>query len=571
MASTSESQTTVQAGGLTPVLSTRFALRAEHAGQCLLLVVVFLVLSYTTLPTGELWNHVIVGDWILATRQLPTQAIATPLAEGIPTVDTAWLSQVLLAWTHRAGGPAALSALYTLVTFGSLLALTVVYYRQTGRKRLALIGLAITLLLGWGSLSQLLPTTFGFLCLVGLLGCLVSATAWQSLPKLNQADSSRTATAESLPRALWFAIPLLLALWANLHSSFIVGLAVLFAWSVGGLCDVARCRGLRAALQTPIARQRIYLAELALAATLINPLGIDLWLATFGLAPIRLGSAGTGAAPLILASAVGVMLAAVCLLAAALLRLSPRPLSVAEILIFVLGVAASAYNIHNLPWFAPLAAVVLLPHLAAAWGLERRPAIEPESQPVEGDAAPAKPLQFAFTLICLLLVWIGFALSPLATPVLGGKPRTLAQWHNSQTPLGVAGYLATRETSPRLLWTAPDWADYLSHRSGAPIFAGSTAAALPAQVQFDHFQLSSGENWERIADRYAIDLLVIDKARHGRLLTVGRRAESNSWRIAFEDKQALVLERILSGQPHETEPVQPPQSAATSRAARRAS
>ncbi len=561
-----------QPAPLTPVLSARYALRPAHAALCLLMVLVFLVLSYSTLATSELWRHVAAGEWILNHNALPTQSLHMPLAEGVPTLDTAWLPQVLLALVHGFGGAAALSALFVAASFGAVLMLAFVFYRQTGRKRFLATGTVLTLLLGWGMISQLRPETFGFLCLAGLLALLVFGSRWQSVPAIESAAEPTEVAAISVPWSLWIGAPLLLAIWANLGPSFVVGLLVLLAWSLGTAVDEARRSGIVQAIQSPACQHRVYVLNLAILATLLNPLGIDLWLATLGIASASLGATTNSVVPLVFGSLPGFALGIACLLAAVLLRYSPRSVSTAEVLIFLLGVAASAYNLRWMPWFAPLAALVLLPHLAAVLGVGRAVAAEPATEPEVNEAEPAKSFQFAFTLICVLLVWIGFALSPLATPILGGKPRPLAAWHGSNTPLGVAAWLETRETQPRLVWTSQEWADYLAYRAGVPVFAGSNASALPAQVQFDYLQLAAGENWQRVADRYAVDLLVIEKAQQPRMLASARRAEG-PWRTVYEDAQALVIQRVPAASPQvatpaDESPVEAPQAAAAIRGGR---
>ena len=85
-------------------LSDRFAIELRH-----LLVVAgfglcFLYFNYIPLYCSDLWGHVSYGHWILEHRELPTEDPYVRLAEGVPIVATAWLSQVLFAVIERAGG-----------------------------------------------------------------------------------------------------------------------------------------------------------------------------------------------------------------------------------------------------------------------------------------------------------------------------------------------------------------------------------------------------------------------------------------------------------------------------------
>ncbi len=527
-------------GQLTPVLSERCVLQPGHVGVCLVFAVLFLAFSYLPLPVGGLWRHLAAGEFMLSRHTLPQESLLLPLAVGRPATDTAWLSEVLLAATYRWEGLSALSCLFTLATTGALVLLAGVYFRQTRRKRFAVAGVLFTVALGWGWLTVLRPETFGFVCLAGLLALLSADSRWQ--PVTPASSQPRQAW---LSWSLWIGVPLVLALWANFDRSFVVGIIILAAWSIGNLVDQARARGFSQALQDPGSQKRLVVLELSLLATLFNPLGLDLWLATLGMATESLGSVPAFGGPLVLASLSGFLFAGACLTAGLLLRRSPRSLTSAEVLLFVVTAGAACWNSAWLVWFAPLAALVLVPHLAAALGVSPAKNTSPVKLPTREDnpeeVAQPKQFQFAFTLICGLVIWAGFALSPLATPLLGGKARQLDRLLGNQTPLGVSAWLEQQAT-PQLVWSAPDWSDFLAFRRGVPVLSGSEFVALPDQVRYDNLQISQGHNWASLADRYAVDLLVIDKARHGRMVTAARRADA-PWAIAYEDDQALVLRR----------------------------
>lgn len=75
------------------------------------------------------------------------------------------------------------------------------------------------------------------------------------------------------------------------------------------------------------------------------------------------------------------------------------------------------------------------------------------------EGEPAKPMQFLFTLLSALVMWTAFALSPLAGPVLGGKPRPIDHAYSPETPHSVAKFL--REQPPKgLVWAPDDWSDW---------------------------------------------------------------------------------------------------------------
>jgi hypothetical protein len=100
--------------------------------------------------------------------------------------------------------------------------------------------------------AQLRPQMFSFV----LLGALLALLA-----RDNYRRNAR----------LWLAVPLM-ALWANLHGGFFVGIATLALYSgVAGLCDLAAGAGWRRGAGLSL------LTLAAAAATLVNPYGFGMW------------------------------------------------------------------------------------------------------------------------------------------------------------------------------------------------------------------------------------------------------------------------------------------------------
>lgn len=566
MSSTTETSHTTATGVLTPVLSTRLALRPEHAALCLLLMVVFVVLSYLPLPAGGLWNHVAVGE-VFWSQGLSASAATgkelMPLSQGVAMPLSPWLSQAILGGVYHMAGAEGLSALYTLVTFGAVLMLAVTFYLQTRRKRFVAAGTLLTIALAWGLVSALSVETFGFFCLAALLLMLVSASGLQRIEKAAAgALHHQEGEVAALPHArwLWIAVPLLMVVWANLGNSFLVGVIVIAAWAIGHLIDRIRVVGMKAAFAESSVRHRFYLAELALAVTLLNPYGVDLWLASVGVLPGNWGLAQGALVPLVLRSLSGALFAGVLVLAAVLLRVSSRPLSGSTVLLFVGGALAAAVHAPWLLWFAPVAMLLVLPHVAAATGTLPREevATEPTPAPAEGEEPQPASFQFAYTLVCGLLIWTGFALSPLASPILGGKPRAPQQVHSGDVPLAVATWLQQQDWQPSLVWAPADWADYLAYRQNAPVYAGSQLYALPFQLQNDYVLMARGENWQTLADRYAIDLIVASKTANRWLASSVRRAEGNAWQLVYEDDRTVVVRRVEPASAQTSTPTKKP-------------
>lgn len=517
---------------LTPVLSARWAL---SAGQFLLIAVLACwcwYLSFIPLFHAVTWRHLLVGQTIVAQGRLPQHDPTLPLADGMDWTTPSWLSDVALSLIERWGGALGLTSTLVVVAGGTSIVLACIYYRLSGRKRWTLAALLVTLAFSFTQVGVLRPELVGWLCFSFLLLLLQQA-------RRSGGDSWLLAA----------ALPLLLAFWANLDGTVIFGMLAIAAFAVGQLIDDALERGsLLFALCDPRLRRQLWVAELSLLATLLTPLGWHLWGQAWQFPTSPLWSSLGGARPLLLTSGVGLGCVALWLLTAVLLRVSRQRFRAGDLLLLGACSALVVLNVQLAPWFAIAALLVILPHVAQLaenrrWLAPRVPRV----LPTEGE--PARPLQFAFTLAAGLLIWTAFALSPLATPVLGGKARPLDRVFSPDTPHSVTRYL--RENPPRgLVWAPEIWGDWLvwDGPRDLRVAANSNAAVLPRMVRNDYVQVARVEgNWTRTLDRYGVELLVIDKREQPRLADAAL-GQLDAWTTAFEDDRALIMRRREAGE-----------------------
>jgi hypothetical protein len=215
---------------LSAVLDRRFALGLPHVAVTTFFVLLFVLLNWLPLKPADLWGHVAYGRWIAAHRALPTEEPFVPLFAGMRVVHTAWLSQLLLAGAERLNGPEALSTLFAVSGVVTYLILARTYYLQTHRLGLAVLGVAGVIAIGLSRAITIRPEIFGSLCFAGLLWLVTSAgggTAHGTSPPPSAAVRIR----------LWLGVPLLMALWANLHGSFLCGIAFLGCCFLGQVIE----------------------------------------------------------------------------------------------------------------------------------------------------------------------------------------------------------------------------------------------------------------------------------------------------------------------------------------------
>ncbi len=550
---------------LSPVLTGRFALRWQHCVVCAFFACVYLMAAYLPLSPVVIWRHLQIGDWILSHRMLPNIDPFLPLADGMPWMTTSWLSEVLLSGVYRIGGAQGLSSCLSLLvlTMGFVTARTA--FVQTGRNRWAILAAGVVLAFHWPQITVLRPELFGLCCFVVLLWRL---NRWQ-----NEADE--------MPRSSWVFVPLLFALWANLDGSVFVGLFVMGCLALGGLIDSAwtyrsptPCgsvddfqaanppghKGLGdrmgelqfisrvwIAIGQPRNRRLVLLAELAAAATLLQPLGWDLWFDLGRGGRSTVWSEKGGFNPLVLASGTGFACLLLWLTIAVLLRVSRRRIRAADVLLLGGLSLAVASSRHLTLWLAPVACWVLLPHLAEVF--ERSGWFRPKLSRLEWDAdQPMPSFAFKYSVVSALLIWCAFSLSPLSNPVLGRQPLALERVVSKQAPFALGRHLQQHSYIPNgLVWVPEDWGDWLSWTGAKElkVSMNSRRHVLPERLRQDIVLIARAEgNWTRTLDRYNVELLVVDKQRQPRLADAAL-GQGSDWTVDYEDSMALVFRRRM--------------------------
>jgi hypothetical protein len=524
---------------LTPVLSARCALRIEHLLVTGLFATLFLALNYIPLRNTDLWSHVEYGKWILAHAALPAFDPWLPLAEGMPVVDTAWLAQAALAQMEIWCGVEGLSGLFAVTVWLSYLLLARTFYLQTGRLGLATFGTVLAIAVGWSRFATIRPENFSMLALTTLAWLLARDRRLGAFSSLegNVETSARWTT--------WFAVPLLFAVWANLHGTFVCGLAVLGCFAAGRLIEVAwYTRSLPAVLADRTLRRWVVLTELAAAATLINPYGIDLWLEVvrFSTNPILRDMSEWN--PLVILNTGGYEFALATIVLVVLLRHSRRSVRPVDVLLLGLFAFAAVSQMRMMGWLAPIFTLVVMPHVADIWN-RLRPARPNGDELIDqlppGELPPGR--SWRISLACVMLVWITFAFSGFGTTLLGGKARSAEKLYSEGTPLKLTQYL--REHPPTgQIFNPQWWGDWLIWDGPAGIrpFANTQVHLLPVNVWRDYRRISLAEpGWEAVLDRYNIDLMVIDKENQPEIATVLKK--NTNWSLRFDEENAQVFVR----------------------------
>jgi hypothetical protein len=212
-----------------------------------------MALAGRLLNDPDTYWHIAVGRLILDQHTLPDADPFSATMRGTHWIANEWLAELAYALAYRLGGwvaVAALAAAAAAAAFGQL---------------------ARSLLARW----QPVPATIAILAALVLTAPhIVARPHVLSLPLMVAWTAALIRAADGARRPSWWLVPLM-TLWANLHGSFIFGLALT------GLIAAEAIWLEPPSLRLRTAKGWIVFGLLALAAACLNPYGPEMILATF--------------------------------------------------------------------------------------------------------------------------------------------------------------------------------------------------------------------------------------------------------------------------------------------------
>ena len=206
------------------------------------------------LPPLDFWWHLKMGEVIAATQSIPQVDGFSFTAAGRPFVLQNWLGELVYHWTYAAGGFPLLVFLGTAITVSGFL---LIYHLCLLRAANVRIAAFVGFLAALGNYGFLRPQTYSFL--------LFAAFYWVLM---EYRDRGRD--------RLW-TLPVMMALWVNLHGAFVLGLGLT---GIFLLCEASRrfVHPDRRDALTVAGLQKLGLVLLlCVLATMANPQGYKLF------------------------------------------------------------------------------------------------------------------------------------------------------------------------------------------------------------------------------------------------------------------------------------------------------
>jgi hypothetical protein len=453
----------------------------------------------------DMWWHLRTGE-VIVERGLPRQDIFSFTVPDHEWITHEWLSQVVMWLAYQAAGLPGLSLL-----FGGLTALAfwLVYRACPGRPYLApfvVLLAAIASALVWGAR----PQTFNIL-LAAAFVYLVEGVRARRLGG----------------RWLWLLPPLTI-LWANLHSGYLFGVALILAYVAGDALSLVTGTRPTAGLNWSAVRRLLAMAGASLLAALANPSGYRLWIYPFP-------TLGSGAmqdyilewqSPDFHQAIFWPFAVLVALGVAAWLAAPGRP-TWSDLILFGGTAAAGFLSARHVPLFAVVAPPIVCRALVAALAERRLVAslLAPAQTPAPGRLALVNG---ALLLLALL------AAAGLIITRLGNNEAAIARFY----PVAAVDYLDASGLADERGYNSYNWGGYLIWR-GVPVFVDGRADVYGDDfLHYYRRTFDMTDQWRGPLDEFAIRYVIMEAASplNTLLATAG-------WQRVYADDVAHVYRR----------------------------
>ena len=506
-------------------------------------------LSNRPLADADIGWHIRTGEQILATHSLPRTDPFSSTMQGQPWLAWEWLYDILLGILHQAcglNGVVWLCALLVAAIFALLLSQLV--WRGAG------LLLAVVLML----LAEA-ASTIHLYARPHIVSWLFSLLWFVALERWGGWEHGQP------PRWLRWCFPASMLLWVNLHGGWLFGIALLGIYALAAFVESLRAHNALAAIRAAHRAHAMALAWAASAvATLVNPYGWRLHAHIYRYLSDRYlmnridefkSPDFHGWAPRCFA-----IILVLTLIAFWGNRFSNErnKLWLSHLLVVLLSAYAGFYSSRNLPVSSMLLVLVAGPILwenfasladkAGAWRWLRNGTARISSfsdrmgaqeMQLRGHLWPVVSVAFAFA-ICLQGGW------------LGSRQLIHARFDPQKMPVAAVTFLEeeSKGSGPNSdpVFSTDAWGGYLIYRMNA----GRMYPARKVVVDDRHDLYGSGRirqyliltqaepGWQSVLEKWQIRTALLPT---GSTLANLLRELPQDWRIAYEDKVAVVLEK----------------------------
>jgi hypothetical protein len=464
--------------------------------------------------------HIRAGEWILANHRAPTLDMFSFTKPGQPWFAWEWLSEILFAKLHTFGG-LHLIVMFSILLLAGLYGALYLLMRQRSSPVVATAVLLVTVAC----------SSIHWLARPHLFTLLFQVFFYAILHRVSQ---GRTRIAGIPALAI---LPVLTAVWANLHSGFVVGIVMAAAYGAGELCRAVFLPGGDWRREWEKARPFLLCAGACTLASLINPYTYHLYthMAEFLRDPWKGDHILEYFSPNF-HHPMAPFLETLLVLVGATIVWNVRHGRFTEPLLMALWAHGSLLAVRNIPILAiaaapPVAAAVeqwvrALPELNLV-GWMRRGSTHLNrilSETTETDAMPR-----------LHLVSIG-GLALIAAVIYAPHPpkKFRSEFDPQFYPAAALRSIAQQDAR---IFTDDEWGDYLIYMNRKVFLDGRVDFYGTDFEKKCNDVMNARYGWEQTLERYGVDTVLLQPSSP----LAGALKESSKWRVSYDDGMALVF------------------------------
>ncbi len=489
---------------------SHFSLSTKRLFSALFLLALLATAVRETLDP-DMWWHLRAGEFVLQ-NGLPRQDVFSFTVPHHAWVTHEWLSQLFMWLVYRAGGFSGL-----ILVFAGLIALTfwLVYRVCAGRPYLAgfvTLWAAFAAAIVWGVRPQ-------------IFNLLLTAVFFFILEKVRAGANARW---------LWL-LPPLTALWANLHSGYLLGVVLLATVAIGeagqrifaaNFTNFTKKKILIRVIREIRGEKLFPVTAVSFLAAALNPAGPGLWLYPFQ----TLGSPAMQAyiqewqSPNFHNPIFWPFAGLIFLGVLAWVFGGRRP-SLTELLLFLGTAAAGLLSARHIPLFAIAAAPIISRHLADALAGTRFDLLVDPPQ----TAVPRRLALLNWAVLGLM----GLAVLAWTAVKISGNETAVA----ARYPAAAVDYLETSGLAQQPGYNSYNWGGYLIWR-GIPVFVDGRADVYGDAFLFTYLQtFQATPQWRQPLAMYDVAYVLMER---GSPLTAVLAADPD-WQEVYADGLAQVF------------------------------
>ena len=494
--------------------SIKYHLTIEHLWGLTALVGIFIFVNTHPIRPHDFWWHITIGREILTSSYIPTTDIYSYTAYGqsYPSYQMFWLMDIILYGIYKAGGPALVIFIHSLVITSAYFVLFWICKKMSNSWRIAAFGVLFAAALGlndWNVRPQGITFLLGSLYLLAIY-------EYQQSYKWG-----------------WLVIfPLGMLIWVNSHGTFLIGLVLIGIWLGWEAWNLSRS-SIKHDHEYPPKRLLVPSIVLGITALtcLINPrgLGILIYLKTLTGNP-TIQNLVTEWAPPTINSFMGVIFYIGLLGTIIVIALSPKRPNVSQVVTLVIFGLLAIQTSRGIVWFGLVIAPALAEHLSFISHRFRKD----ESRPMNSEGNRFLNIIFSVMIIAMGVITLPWFKNALPFP------QAKAGLISSETPIQATEFMLNENPSTQV-FNAISFGSYLiwSAYPQYQVFVDSRIELFPEKVWMDYLNISNANGgWEALLKEYGVNTLMLSPFEQPALIAAVQKGVE--WTELYRDSSAVI-------------------------------